>query len=96
MKFTLDWLKDYLDTDADLPTLLDAMMRAGLEVEHVEDPGEKLKDFTIAKVTDAQPHPDADKLRVCTVETKDGTKQIVCGAPNARKGMTAVYASLGT
>ncbi len=96
MKFTLSWLKDYLKTDADLPAILDAMMRVGLEVEHVEDPSEKLKDFTIAKVTEAKPHPDADKLRVCTVETKDGTKQIVCGAPNARTGMTAVYAPLGT
>ena len=96
MKFTLSWLKDYLKTDAGLPEILDAMMRAGLEVEHVEDPAEKLKDFTIAKVIEAKPHPDADKLRVCTVETKDGTKQIVCGAPNARTGMTAVYAPLGT
>ncbi len=96
MKFTLSWLKDYLKTDAGLPEILDAMMRAGLEVEHVEDPAEKLKDFSIAKVIEAKPHPDADKLRVCTVETKDGTKQIVCGAPNARTGMTAVYAPLGT
>ncbi len=96
MKFTLDWLKDYLKTDDGLPEILDAMMRAGLEVEEVEDPAAKLSDFTICKVIEATQHPDADKLRVCRVETKDGEKQIVCGAPNARTGMTAVYAPLGT
>lgn len=95
MKFSVSWLKDYLKTDADLDGIIDAMILAGLEVEEVENPAEKLKAFTAAKVVKAEQHPDADKLRVCTVETKDGTKQIVCGAPNARTGMTAVYAPLG-
>jgi len=95
MKFSVSWLKDYLKTDADLNGIIDAMILAGLEVEEVENPAEKLKEFTAAKVVKAEQHPDADKLRVCTVETKDGTKQIVCGAPNARTGMTAVYAPLG-
>ncbi len=95
MKFSLSWLKDYLDTDADIDGVVEAMILAGLEVEEVENPAEALKDFSIAKVTKAEQHPDADKLRVCTVETRDGTKQIVCGAPNARTGMTAVYAPLG-
>lgn len=96
MKFTISWLKEYLETDADLDQVVDAMTMAGLEVEEVEDPAAKLADFSIAKVIDAQPHPDADKLQVCTVETKDGVKQIVCGAPNARKGLTGIYAPLGT
>ncbi|MBI1340413.1 phenylalanine--tRNA ligase subunit beta [bacterium] len=95
MKFTLSWLKDHLDTTASIDAIVDAMTMAGLEVETVHDPAARLKDFSIAKVIEAKPHPDADRLRVCTVETKDGVKQIVCGAPNARTGMTAVYAPLG-
>ncbi|MEO0883168.1 MAG: phenylalanine--tRNA ligase subunit beta [Pseudomonadota bacterium] len=95
MKFTLSWLKDHLATKASLDDLLALMGQIGLEIEHVEDPAERLAPFTIAKVTAAEPHPDADKLKVCTVETVDGTKQIVCGAPNARAGMTAIYAPLG-
>ncbi|MEO1039124.1 MAG: phenylalanine--tRNA ligase subunit beta [Pseudomonadota bacterium] len=96
MKFTLSWLKTHLDTDLTLNDLAEAMTMAGLEIEEINNPAAKLADFTVAHVTDARPHPDADKLRVCTVETKDGTKQIVCGAPNARTGMTAIYAALGT
>jgi len=96
MKFPLSWLKDYLATTASLEDLLGYMLKAGLEVEEVENPAEDLKDFTICKVTAAEPHPDADKLRVCTVDTVDGQKQIVCGAPNARAGMTAIYAPLGS
>ena len=96
MKFPLSWLKDYLATTATLDELLGYMLKAGLEVEEVENPAEDLKAFTVCKVTDAKPHPDADKLRVCTVDTVDGEKQIVCGAPNARAGMTAIYAPLGS
>jgi len=95
MKFTLEWLKSHLDTDASLEDICDALTDIGLEVEGVEDPAAKFSAFTTAYVKDAVKHPDADKLRVCTVETKDGIKQIVCGAPNARAGMTAVYAPVG-
>ena len=96
MKFTLSWLNDHLATKATLDDILGLMLKAGLEVEEVEDPREKLAAFTVCKVKAAEPHPDADKLRVCTVDTVDGEKQIVCGAPNARAGMTAIYAPLGT
>ncbi|MEM7459677.1 MAG: phenylalanine--tRNA ligase subunit beta [Pseudomonadota bacterium] len=95
MKFPLSWLKDYLATTASLEELLGYMLKAGLEVEEVINPAEDLKAFTVCKVKAAEPHPDADKLRVCTVDTVDGEKQIVCGAPNARTGMTAIYAPLG-
>ncbi|MEL7056465.1 MAG: phenylalanine--tRNA ligase subunit beta [Pseudomonadota bacterium] len=95
MKFPLSWLKDYLATSASLDEILGYMLKAGLEVEEVTNPAEDLKAFTVCKVTAAEPHPDADKLRVCTVDTVDGEKQIVCGAPNARAGMTAIYAPLG-
>ena len=95
MKFPLSWLKDYLATSASLDEILGYMLKAGLEVEEVTNPAEDLKAFTVCKVTAAEPHPDADKLRVCTVDTVDGEKQVVCGAPNARAGMTAIYAPLG-
>ncbi|MEQ8178793.1 MAG: phenylalanine--tRNA ligase subunit beta [Amphiplicatus sp.] len=96
MKFTLSWLKEHLDTDASLARIADTMVAVGLEVEDIDDPAVRLKDFTIGEVLKAEPHPDADKLRVCQVATKDGVLQIVCGAPNARAGIKVVYAAVGT
>ncbi len=95
MKFTLSWLKEHLETDATIDQVVEAMTLAGLEVEEVENPAEKLSAFSVAKVLTAEKHPDADKLRVCTVETRDGVKTIVCGAPNARADMTVAYAPMG-
>jgi len=95
MKFTLSWLKEHLYTDATIDEVVEAMTLAGLEVEDVENPAEKLSAFSIAKVISAEKHPDADRLKVCQVETRDGLKQIVCGAPNARAGMTVAFAPLG-
>lgn len=95
MKFTLSWLKDHLDTDASVQQVVDAMTMAGLEVEHVDDPSSKLAAFSVAKIVEAVQHPNADRLRVCQVETKDGRLEIVCGAPNARAGITVVYAPIG-
>lgn len=96
MKFTLSWLKEHLETDASLDEIVETMVAVGLEVESVEDPAERLKNFTIGEVLHAEKHPDADKLRVCRVATKDGEKQIVCGAPNARAGIKVAYAAVGT
>src|SRR5215813_13308017 len=96
MKFTLSWLKDHLETDADLKTIVEAMTMAGLEVEDVHDAADKLKAFSVAKIVQAVQHPNADRLRVCQVDTKDGRKEIVCGAPNARAGLTTIYAPIGT
>ncbi|WP_370232101.1 phenylalanine--tRNA ligase subunit beta [Cognatishimia sp.] len=95
MKFTLSWLKDHLDTDASLDEILEALTDLGLEVEGVVNPAECLSEFTIAKVNSAEKHPDADKLKVCQVETDEGVKQIVCGAPNAREGITVVLCKPG-
>src|SRR6201989_3220251 len=95
MKFTLSWLREHLDTDATAQHVVDAMTMAGLEVEHVEDPAGKLAKFSVAKVVEAVQHPNADRLRVCQVDTVDGRKEIVCGAPNARAGLTTIYAPLG-
>ena len=83
MKFTLSWLKDHLETEASLDDILYALTDLGLEVEEVVDRGAKLAPFSIAKILDAQQHPDADKLRVCRVLTDAGELQIVRGAPNA-------------
>src|SRR5246127_462587 len=96
MKFTLSWLKEHLATDATVDQVVEAMTMAGLEVEHVEDPAAKLAAFSVAKIVEAVQHPNADRLRVCQVDTKDGRKEIVCGAPNARPGLTTIYAPLGT
>ena len=96
MKFTLSWLKRHLETTATLDEILYALTDLGLEVEGVENPAAKLRDFTIGRVVSAVPHPDADKLRVCQVELPGGVTQIVCGAPNARAGITVVVARPGT
>lgn len=95
MKFTLSWLKEHLETDATVGEIVDAMTMAGLEVEDVENPAEKLKAFSVAKIIEAKQHPNADRLRVCQVDTIDGRKEIVCGAPNAREGLVTIYAPLG-
>jgi len=95
MKFTLSWLKDHLDTDKSVQEIAEAMTMAGLEVEHVTDPSAALKPFTVAKIVEAVQHPNADRLRVCQVDTVDGRKEIVCGAPNARTGLTTIYAPIG-
>ncbi len=95
MKFTLPWLKDYLDTSASLDAILEAMTMAGLEVEEAHDPRDALKQFTVAKIVSAKQHPNADKLQVCQVETVDGMKEIVCGGLNARPGLVTAYAPIG-
>jgi phenylalanyl-tRNA synthetase beta chain len=96
MKFTLAWLKDHLETDAPLAKITDALTNLGLEVEGVEDAGRKLAPFRSAEVISAEPHPNADKLRVCKVDTGSGVLQVVCGAPNARAGLKGVFAPVGT
>ncbi|MCV6585204.1 MAG: phenylalanine--tRNA ligase subunit beta [Marinibacterium sp.] len=95
MKFTLSWLKDHLETQASLDEILDALTDLGLEVEEVQNPADRLSDFTIGKVMQAEKHPDADRLRICQVATADGDTQIICGAPNAREGITVVIAKPG-
>ena len=95
MKFTLSWLKEHLDTTAEVEQVAAAMTMAGLEVEEVHDPIAALAPFTVAKIVSAERHPNADRLQVCQVDTVDGRKEIVCGAPNARAGLTTIYAPIG-
>jgi phenylalanyl-tRNA synthetase beta chain len=96
MKFTLSWLKDHLDTEASLATLTEKLSAMGLDVESIDDPGARLKPFTIARVVDARPHPNADRLRVCMLDTGAGLVEVVCGAANARTGMLGVFAPVGS
>ena len=97
MKFTLSWLKDHLDTGEPLGAIVDKLTMIGLEVEGVEDKAAALKPFTIARVISAEQHPNADRLRVCMVDTGSGDPvQVVCGAPNARAGMKGVFSPPGT
>ncbi len=109
MKFTLNWLKAPLDTTADVGAIVEKLTAIGLEVEGVADPSAALKQFTVAKIVTAEKHPNADKLRLCMVETGDAASasssealgqqklvQVVCGAPNARAGLKVVFARPGT
>jgi len=95
VKFTLSWLKTHLDTEASVDEILYALTDLGLEVEEVANPVDRLKDFTLGYVETAEKHPDADRLNVCQVKTDEGMKQIICGAPNARAGITVVVAKPG-
>jgi phenylalanyl-tRNA synthetase beta chain len=96
MKFTLNWLKEHLDTDATPAEIAARLTAIGLEVESVTDPGAALKDFIVGEVVTAEKHPNADKLRLCSVSDGTNTLQIVCGAPNARAGIKVVLARPGT
>ncbi len=95
MKFTLSWLKDHLETEATVDEIAEALTDLGLEVEEITNPADRLGDFTLGYVKHAEKHPDADKLRVCKVETDEGELQIICGAPNAREGITVVVCKPG-
>jgi phenylalanyl-tRNA synthetase beta chain len=96
MKVSLSWLKDHLDTDASLDTIVETLTRIGLEVEGVANPGEALGPFKVARVLTAAPHPQADKLQVLSVDAGSGPTQVVCGAPNARAGLIGVFGAPGT
>ena len=95
MKFTLSWLKDYLDTNATLEQIVEGLIGVGLEVEEVADRTKQLAPFKVAYVVEAVKHPNADKLRLCKVETDTGLIQVVCGAPNARTGLKGIIALPG-
>lgn len=98
MKFTLSWLYDHLDTQATLEEICAKLNQIGLEVESVENRGAAIEPFLTARILDAQPHPNADRLQVCRVDAGPGFQdvQVVCGAPNARKGLAVIFAKPGT
>ncbi len=92
MKFTLSWLKEHLQTKANLGEISEKLTNIGLEVEQIVNKEDFYKNFSIAKVISADKHPNADRLKVCNVETLNGNFQVVCGAPNAKSGMLGVFA----
>lgn len=96
MKVTLSWLKEYLKTEATLAEICQKLTAIGLEVEEVIDHSENLQPFNCVYVLEVVPHPDADKLHICTVDTGKETLQIVCGAPNVHKDMKAILAPIGS
>ncbi len=96
MRFTLSWLKQFLDTNASLEKIAHTLTMTGLEVEDIEDKAQDLASFEVAQILETTAHPDADKLQVCKVQTKLGIAQIVCGAANARAGIKVVLAKVGT
>lgn len=96
MKFTFNWLKDYLETDKTLTEITDKLSAIGLEVEEVQDKTESLKDFVIAEIKEVKEHPDSDHLHILAVDDGSGKiLQIVCGAPNVRVGLKGVLAHIG-
>jgi phenylalanyl-tRNA synthetase beta chain len=96
VKFTLSWLRDHLDTHAPLRDITDTLTALGLELEELHDRAAGFENFVVGEVISCEPHPDADRLRVCIVDTGDTQTQVVCGAPNARAGMKGVFAPAGT
>ena len=95
MKFTLSWLTDHLQTDAPLERIVETLTLVGLEVEDLHDPAAAFAGFEVAEIIAAAPHPDADRLQVCTVRSGAGEQTLVCGAPNARAGLKGILAQQG-
>jgi len=95
VKFSLSWLRDHLETDAPLALITDTLSAIGLEVESVTDRAQGLAPFVTARIIEAVQHPNADRLRVCRVDAGGGEISVVCGAPNARTGLHAVFAPPG-
>ena len=96
MKFTLNWLKDHLNTTSEISNISNTLTNIGLEVEHIENKSEEFRHFTVAKVLSAEKHPDADRLKICNVDTIKGKFQVVCGASNAKAGMFGIFAPTNT
>ena len=96
MLFTFSWLKEHLETKASLEQVTDRLSMLGLEVEDVDDRGKALAPFVIGYVKEAKPHPNADRLQLCVVDTGIGDEQVVCGAPNAKTGLKGVFAPSGS
>ncbi len=96
MKFSENWLRQHVPTDATRERLAEVLTAIGLEVEDVSALGENLDGVVVARIVSAEKHPEADRLQVCQVDAgRGGTLQIVCGAPNARPGLVAPLATIG-
>ena len=97
MKFTLDWLKDHLDTKKTEKQIVETLNNIGLEVETIKPTKDELSNFLVAKIIKTEKHPNADRLKICDVDIGDkNTLKIVCGAPNAKDGLLTIYAPPGS
>ncbi len=97
MKFTVDWLKNHLDTKFNNNQIIDKLTNIGLEVESFDSSTSELDTFIVAKIINAKTHPNADRLKLCDVDIgSDKTIEVVCGAPNAKNGLLTVYAPPGS
>ena len=96
MKFTLSWLKEHLETNSSLDEITKNLTEIGLEVEGIINPEKDLEDFIVGKILTSEKHPNADRLRICKVDIGNETKEVVCGAPNAKEGLLTIYAPLGS
>src|SRR5207249_10530708 len=90
MKTTLSWLKSHLDTDAPIAALAERLVMLGHDVDGIDDRAGALDGFVVARVVSAEPHPNADRLRVCVVDHGGSETQVVCGAPHPRAGLTGL------
>jgi phenylalanyl-tRNA synthetase beta chain len=95
MKFTISWLEKFLDTNATQQQIIEGLTNLGLEVEEVINQADIYAPFIVAEIISIDPHPEADKLRICKVNNGKKIIQIVCGAPNARAGIKVVLAPIG-
>ena len=97
MKFTIGWLKEHLETKIQDNGLIEKLTDIGLEVESFKNLNSDLDNFKVAKIINAEQHPNADRLRVCDVDIgKENNVKVVCGAPNAKKDLLTVYAGPGS
>ena len=96
MKLTIDWIKDHLSTNKTEAQIVEQLNNTGLEVESVNKIKNDLSDFLVAKIVKAEKHPNADRLKICVVDTVDGQFKVVCGAPNARVGMLGIFSPVDT
>src|SRR6056297_2130231 len=96
MNISYNWLKEYIDLQLSPQQLIDKMTFAGIEIEAVEELGKELRQFQVAQILEKQPHPNADKLSLCRVDTGQAEIQVVCGAPNCASGQKVVLAPVGS
>jgi phenylalanyl-tRNA synthetase beta chain len=96
MRFSEAWLREWVNPDVDTATLADQLSMSGLEVDAVEPAAPDFTGVAVGLVLSVEPHPDAEKLRICRVEVGDGEPlQIICGAANVSEGMRVPLATVG-
>jgi len=96
MQISFNWLKEYLDFDLSVDEFVKKITFAGIEVENVVDTSLFIKDVIVGEIVEKIPHPNADKLSLCSVFDGENEFSVVCGANNCRVGLKSVFAPVGT